>query len=624
VTDPEATLTLRDIAALASVQRAVVSTWRTRPTVRGRSFPFPAPIDDTGGVLRFRRDEIVEWLRATGRGNNPDIHLDAPVWSAPDGVSLEELVALLCLRSATGEEIGELGHDELLDLAKESDPEDRFLLREVRTATRAGVRHVDNVSEASRGPGEALDLLDRGRIAREHATRELTDVALELVRTIAAACAREFTPAGVPLVHTGGSHRLSLAVAAGFAELIVPASELGDDSRDLLRRAMIRGIKTDLDTETALPGVHLCSVLGSDTSSALDDIDRVVLGLGRLDVAVILGPAPVLCDELRGDAERKRAETLRPGNVTFAARLPRGLWREAHRQALGLWVCTGHGDARLRATDIATLDDLDTLDVATDAVAALRDDTSRAFRYARVRDLAAVLGKQPVVPRGTRAARFVTTEPADHRDRVIAATQRTVEPLPGFDVLVEPTVGTIAVSGSSLGQLQHQKLLKIKRGKRYDQDEHDPDGTVDVVDASGPTGIRLDPIEAAQRYPYATHTEPGDIVFAKDPPTAWVDLVGGSLLRAPARIIRLTHGAGIGPHTLAVIINGLPDTADDPLAWNIPHLETDAKELDEALAAATAYEARLRKRLVAVQDLTGCMINGVTEGAIAIAGHSEN
>lgn len=622
MTDSEATFTLRDIAALAGVQRAVVSTWRTRSTVGGRSFPFPVPVDDTGAILRFRRDEIVEWLRATGRGNNPDIHLDAPVWSAPDGVSLEELVALLCLRSATGEEIGELGHDELLDLAEDIDPEDRFLLREVRTATRAGVRHVDDVSEASRGPDEALDLLERGRIARAHATRELTDAALDLVRTIATMCARDLAPAGVPLVHTGGSHRLALMVAVDFAELIVPGSELGDNSRALLRRAMIRGMETE--TETPLPSVHLCSVLGLDTSSALDDIDRVILGLDRSDVAVILGPASVLCDELRGDAERKRAETLRPGNVAFAARLPRGLWREAHRQALGLWICTGAGDARLRVTDIATLDDLDARDVAADTVAALRNDTSRAFRYVRTRELAAVLSKQPVVPRGARAARFVTTEPADHRDRVIAATQRTVESLPGFDVFVEPTPGTIAVSGSSLGQLQYQKTLKIKRGKRYDQDEHDPDGTVNVVDASGPTGIRLDPIEAAQRYSYATRTEPGDVVFAKNPPTAWVDPIGGSLLRAPARIIRLASGAEIGPHILAAIINGLPDTAGDPLAWNIPHLETGAQELDDAVAAATAYEARLRKRLVAVRNLTGCMINGVTEGAITIAGHSEN
>ncbi|MDA3649320.1 hypothetical protein LZ318_39645 [Saccharopolyspora indica] len=622
MTDPEATLTLSDIAALAHVQRAVVSSWRKRPTVYGRSFPFPSPIDDTPGNPRFRQEEVVKWLQATGRGNNPDIHLDAPAWSTPDGVSLEELVALLCLRSITGEELGELPHDALVDLAEEIDQEDQFLLREIRTSTSAGARHTDDVSEASHGPAEALDLLERGRVGREHATRGLTDAALDLVRTVATACARELAPAGVPLVHTGGSHRLSLTVAVDFAELIVPDSESGDDHRALLQRAMIQGIETSSDT--ALPSVHLHSVLGSDTSSTLDEIDGVILGLGQSDVAVILGPASALCDELQGNDEQNRAETLRPGNVVFAARLPRGLWREAHRQALGLWVCAGRGDARLRVTDIATLDDLDAPDVAADVVAALRDDSSRAFRYARLRELSAVLGKQPVVPRGTRAARFVTTEPTDHRDRVIAATQRTAEPLPGFDVFVDPTIGTIDVSGLSLGQLQQQGLLKIKRGKRYDQSNHDPDGTVDVVDASGPTGIRLDAFKATQLYPHATRTEPGDIVYVKDRPKAWVDPIGGSLLRAPARVFRLARGAGIGPHTLAAIINRLPDTAGDPLAWNIPNLGNGAEGLDAALAAASAYEARLRERLAAVQDLTGRMINGVAEGAITIAGHGEN
>ncbi|MBB5152887.1 helix-turn-helix transcriptional regulator [Saccharopolyspora phatthalungensis] len=622
MTDSEATLTLRDIAALAGVQRAVVSAWRTRPMVRGRSIPFPAPIDDTGGLARFRRDEIVEWLRATGRGNNPEMHLDAPAWSAPDGASLEELVALLCLRSATGDDLGELGHDELVDLAEEIDPKDRCLVREVRAATVDTVRYVEDLAEASRGPDEALDLLERGRVAREHATRELTDTAIDLVRTVATACARDLDPYGVPLIHTDGPHRLTLTVAADFTELIVPDFEPGDDHRALLRRAMIRGVETA--TETALPSIHLRSVLGSDTASVLDDIDNVILGLGPNDVAMILGPASMLCDDLRGDAESDRARTLRPGNLAFAARLPRGLWREAHRQALGLWICTGRTDSPLRVTDIATLDELDADDLAADAVAALNDDSARAFRYARPRELAAVLSKQPVVPRGIRAARFATTEPAEHRDRVIAATQRTAEPLPGFDVLVSPAAGTIAVSWSSLGQLENQKLLKIKRGKRYNEDDHDPDGTVDVVGASGPTGIRLDPIEAAQRHPHAPRTDSGDVVFAKSPPEAWVDPIGGSLLRAPARIIRLAPGAGIGPHTLAAIINRLPDTAGDPLAWNVPRLETGVQELDDALAAATAYEARLRERLNALQNLTEFMINGAAEGAITIVGHGEN
>lgn len=368
--------------------------------------------------------------------------------------------------------------------------------------------------------------------------------------------------------------------------------------------------------------MHLRSVVGSDPGSVFDQIEYVMDGLGRDSVALVLGPASLLCDELRGNAEKERADLLRPGKLVFAARLPRGLWKEAHRQALGLWVCIGRTDAPLRVTDIDTLDDLEAEDVASDVVAALNDDTARAFRYARLRERGAVLVGQAVVPQGTRAVEVVTTEPAEHRDRVTAATQRTTEPVPGFDVHVSSSAAThIAVAWSSLGQLKTQRLLTIKRGQRYDQDDHDPQGTVEVVDGTGPTGIRVDAIEAAARHQHATRTEPGDVVYqSQRQPAAWVDPTGGALLRTPARIIRLASGAGVGPHTLAAVINRLPEQAGDPLSWRVPQLTQSLQELDDVLAAVTIHKALLRERLDALQDLTGCLIDAVAEGALTIAG----
>ncbi|MEV4056773.1 hypothetical protein AB0J55_36675 [Amycolatopsis sp. NPDC049688] len=576
--------------------------------------------------MRFRRNEIVEWLRETGRGNNPDADLDAPAWSTPDGASLEDLVTLLCLRSATGEELGELEHDDLVDMAEEIDPDDGYLLREVRAMSdvRPNARYVDDLAEASRGPTEALDRLECSRTARQRPTRELTDIAIDLIRTVAVGCARNLSPTRVPLVHAGGSHQLALALGTEFMELVVPESEQAANTRGLLRRAMIRGIETGAD-EPPGPSVHLRSVVGSNPGAVFGEIEYVIDGLAGQSVALILGPASLLCDELSGDAEKERAELVRRGTLVFAARLPRGLWKEAHRQALGLWVCVGHTDAPLRVTDIDKLDDLEPDDVASDVVAALNDDTSRAFRYARLRERRAVLAKQAVVPQGTKAVRLVTTEPADHRDRVTAVTQRTAEPVPGFDVHVSSTAAHISVAWSSLGQLKTQRLLSIKRGRRYDQDDHDPLGTVHVVDGTGPTGIRLDAIDAAQRHQHATRTEPGDVVYqSQKRPAAWVDPIGGALLCAPARIIRLARGAGVGPHTLAAIINRLPEQAGDPLSWNVPQLTHNLRELDDALAAATTYEAQLHDRLDALRDLTGCLIDAVAEGALTIADRSYN
>nr|WP_318546780.1 hypothetical protein [Mycobacterium lepraemurium] len=88
------TLTLQDVADLAKVRRPVVSMWRKRPIVRGVSIPFPEPVETVDGVARFARDEVVDWLTRTGRGNNREHSDDAPAVAVPDGVALEDVVTL--------------------------------------------------------------------------------------------------------------------------------------------------------------------------------------------------------------------------------------------------------------------------------------------------------------------------------------------------------------------------------------------------------------------------------------------------------------------------------------------------------------------------------------------------
>src|ERR1044071_4655839 len=75
----------------------LMSMWRNRPRVRGLHVPFPDPVEVSSGMERFRREDIVEWLERTGRGNNREANLDAPALSVPDDVPLDELVTWLCL-----------------------------------------------------------------------------------------------------------------------------------------------------------------------------------------------------------------------------------------------------------------------------------------------------------------------------------------------------------------------------------------------------------------------------------------------------------------------------------------------------------------------------------------------
>ena len=98
-------LSLPDIAQLARVQRPVVSVWRTRSA--GSRSPFPPAIATELGQEWFDSTQVVDWLEATGRGNNPDARQDAAAFASLQDNSpvgdehvFHGLTALLCLAGA--------------------------------------------------------------------------------------------------------------------------------------------------------------------------------------------------------------------------------------------------------------------------------------------------------------------------------------------------------------------------------------------------------------------------------------------------------------------------------------------------------------------------------------------
>ncbi|BAS18310.1 hypothetical protein AHiyo8_pI66140 (plasmid) [Arthrobacter sp. Hiyo8] len=72
-------MTLSDVAALAQVQRPVVSMWRKRSA--GSIHPFPQPAALDGGLELFDADHIAAWLTVTGRGNNPEAANDVAAFA---------------------------------------------------------------------------------------------------------------------------------------------------------------------------------------------------------------------------------------------------------------------------------------------------------------------------------------------------------------------------------------------------------------------------------------------------------------------------------------------------------------------------------------------------------------
>lgn len=603
-------LTLQDVADLANVQRPVVSMWRNRPRVRGELVPFPSPVGHIDGIERFAPGEVVDYLKRTGRGKSADADYDVAAIAVPDDVDIEVLVVLLAWRALTGAELAGTTLADRSRLAAEFDPEDSCVCSEIQSIEPAAatLEYVDDLVEASFGLPDALMRIERGRLQRELALRELTADAVTLLARVVTECS-VFLGAEEITLRIDGS-RMSLSVAAESGLAVV------SDSRAVRRRAVIAGTAVGRSGSGVL---NFVSAVGLDAGQTLDCADDLVLGLEPGRIGIFVGPAAALADTLAGELQRRRADVLRVGNVVAAVRLPRGFWREAHRQNLALWVCLGGADEqRPCVTDLAAVSEPDLGDFAADIAAGLAQTDLRAFRYARRIDRAGVLAGGPFVPRGTRAVRLSSADRGSHVERVHAATLTTTSPVRPVDVLVEPSPGRLKLRYRSLGELRDEGKLALKRGNRIDLAHATLGGTVRVLPADD--RIALDPVDAEQLYPRSTRTEPGDVVFVESPqPQAWVDALGGAMVAAPARILRLGRTADFGPRVLAAVINETATAGSEWPTWTVPEMAADeAARLEAALGDVEQFEAEIRRRLDAARELKTALIDGVAAGALTL------
>lgn len=607
-----ATVTLQDVADLAKVRRPVVSMWRKRPMVRGVSHPFPAVVQVVDGRERFDLEAVVDWLRDTGRGNNREAADDAPAMAIPDAVSLDTVITLLAWHVMTGDDLGATTLEQRARRAAEFDPDDEVLLREAGSLDVADVvlDYVDNLAAASFGAPDALARAESGRLKRAEAARDLAPQALDLLRALVHAC----------VVHLG-TDDLTFGVDGGALSLDIAAHEglvIASQDRGLLRRALIRGLR--FDAAGRVPDVAFTSVIGLAPIDVLDALDEVVLQLPAGKIALVIGSAAILTDTLAGPLQSRRAEVLRVENLVAALRLPRGWWREAHRQSLAVWVCVGGArNRRPLVGDLGAADAVVPADVAADVVAALSGG-ARGFRYARRVDVTPVLAGGALVPRGIRPATLRMAVERDELEAVHAASLVTSASLRTLDVLVQPSPGRLQLAQRSLGQLRDEGKLALMRGTRIDATHADPNGTVPVLPPGESGPVLFDPFDADKRYPRAVRTEPGDVIFVEAPrPHAWVDVRGGSMVASPARILRLAANADVGPRLLAATINRLPDERSEWQTWAVPATTGDeGQRLETALADIAEFQETARQKLTAAGDLAAALIGGVAAGSLSL------
>ncbi|MGH3789179.1 MAG: hypothetical protein ACRDRG_22085 [Pseudonocardiaceae bacterium] len=656
-------MTLVDVARLAKVQRPVVSMWRRRN--RASATPFPEPLATVRGEDRFDAGEVVDWLERTGRGNNPNVREDCAAFASPKGMSAQDdqivfdgLAALLCLKEISGKSLAGRTDDDLLDLADEADPDDEFILSEISALgqrLRPLSGYVDSLADASYHCAAAFEQLIRT------CQRGQTPVALrECVHDLAASLAQALAlDAGIqPAVFVdptcGGADLLVSLLhqdaGAGSATMMI-AGDRDAASRQARRRLRVHGIHceplaVDADGAWAVtcPAVHLAQYPSPgrpamSSEEILAAVDNLVLQMDGGHRAVVIAPASVLSDRIRDQRVNElRDVLLRHGSVRAIVRLPKGLVISKPRQALALWVLGPPYRTvppRDRWTMVADLTDVDLDataigDLVSDLVVAMAGWSTvraHAFRFARpawTRNLLAG-GGDLVARRAVTSPRVPASEIAIR----IAELTSAVGPLAGVTVHArEPADSDGAARPLTLGEAIAAGQVRMIAGNRMDREDLSG-GTVRVIGPEELTGaIRpgargIDRLAFSAKYPAGRYTEVGDVVFCTSPrPAALVDVDGGAVVVAPARVLRINPASTpmLLPEVLASDINAIPVGARAWKGWQIRQVSPGERAaLADALTAIEGQRADAQDRVALLGELKELLLRGATSGSLTLA-----
>ncbi|TFC44341.1 hypothetical protein [Cryobacterium shii] len=578
---PALLLTMSDVAALARVQRPVVSVWRSRAA--DSDSPFPAPVTRLRGRELFDARQVGQWLAETHRGNNPEASADAAAHAVLNDEtraaeqSFSAVTALLALRSVTGGPLGALSARDLLDAADEHDPDDALFYREVEglgdgLVSLAG--YVDDLVEASYGEAAAFERLMADRFKRD--LRDLSDTALsnpalDLIAETAAALAatQPGDPVFVDAMGSASDTILAIARAESTSgDVTVITANADNEAARLLRRRLLvhritrAGLEVHESGAFTVTGtaVHLAQFPSANhpamsATAILTAIDQIVLQMDNDQLGVILAPASVLTDAgLPRDTDGLRSTILRSGRVRAIVRLPAGVIRHKPQQSQALWVLgAAHAHVQLaeRWTMVAdltatALEPTVIADLVSDLIATLGDRgtvRAHAFRFARfVLTRTLLASRDSLVAGARRAEPGRTTQGAALAVRVddlLTMLNTETDAASGLAGLVaEPTVptdqrdSTLPAQAGSAGTQTVEQLLAAKHLRYVQGNRLDPEdiarGETDAagIRLIGPAEVlgenplgrrRIDRLRFAADYPAGRVTEPGDLVFTTAP-----------------------------------------------------------------------------------------------------------
>ena len=579
-------LCLSDIGLLANVRRSVVTTWRSR--YAAHTHPFPKPARHVEGRDWFEVYQVVEWLEATGKGNNPQARQDAIAFTlAPANVQTDPevfagLTALICLRASKGPLSSDVDH--LLDAAENFDSDDEILFAELdRLGDRLEpmARYAELLVANALDPADPLDDLIR-RNQKGTAHRPVHTEMQRLVAKTAFGLAREAefdAPIYVvrrvqdlslliPLQNqTDGWGSLQVALALTDEEWESPDARLAYRWLGVHQIALHK-IVVDSDGAYELPDQAVV-VLGLPTSGDaraedLTDVSNLCLNSSPRTRAVILGPAHSLTDPLVearrpgrptvdsthfSPAGQSRSDALRTDVVRAVVRLPSGLLTEQSRSRAALW-CVGPSCSTPAVTLCAdltqTLDPVIADNLVTDLMAAMQGpqaQTVHPFSSARFRPVSDLsVSVDDLVTPTVRSVHLGASAVATNLLESMTRAATSVPGIPRSEITVLDEGATLP--RTTLEDAVQQRRVAMLSGARVESSTGHHDDGVPIV--RHPADLRrraelpsLSVITLATAYPQAALTEPGDIVVTiVGGPAAAVDALGGVVVAYPARVVR--------------------------------------------------------------------------------------
>jgi len=663
-------MTLSDVAALAQVQRPVVSMWRKRSAGSVHPFPEPAALD--GGRELFDADHIAAWLTVTGRGNNPEAANDVAAFARMPGTAaggaqgntFDALTALLTLKAMTGNSLGQLSPDELLDVADECDPDDTFLYSELEalgTSLASTAAFADRLVDSAYNAAAAFEQLLAARFRaglREYSETALTDSAVGLVAAAVVELAATLGGNSVFADSTRGGSDLLMGVVhvagEGAPVIFLTADDDGGAGRLVRRRLRVHGveggqIRLDPSGEFAVHGpvVHVAQYPspgepGMDASQILAAVEHLVLQMDDQQRAVIIAPARVLCDvPLAPHAAGLRSGLLRTGRVRAIVRLPQGLLRSKPREAQALWVL-GPSFAEVpiaerwtMAADLTAQDLTEDVrqDLISDIVASMRNGATvraHSFRFARLVQTRLLLASRKSLAAAPTHGSAPSSSGAEAALRVeeLVRKLRAGRPEQPGDVAVFPGDPNTKAQPVSVQELIAAGNLRYIKGNRLEDADPTPSGGTRVL---GPAELinphtapcrHLSILDFAANNPSGRLTEPGDVVFCTNPrPAALVDAQGGSAVVFPARVLRIDEGdpGGLLADVIAADINKLRAADKSWRQWRLRYVpDAQRKKLAESLARLQHEQQQARERLARLEELATLITDGVAGGILTL------